>query len=214
MNASATQSQDAAKLFEKLVDGDEQACRDLVTEFLEGDDASLLSICEAFTEAFYRVGDAWECEQISIYREHIASQIGYRLLQDVRLSLASPAEGAPVAIGCTPEGDPYTLPTCMVELVLRDAGWNAHSLGTNLPLSELVPAIDHYKPRICWVSASYTESPRRLRDQLLQLVDAGRSRNADVVCGGRALSGDLRDDPAIRCLDSLQELQRFVAQIT
>ena len=118
------------------------------------------------------------------------------------------------AIGCTPEGDPYTLPTCMVELVLRDAGWNAHSLGTNLPLSELVPAIDHYKPRICWVSASYTESPRRLRDQLLQLVDAGRSRNADVVCGGRALSGDLRDDPAIRCLDSLQELQRFVAQIT
>lgn len=93
MNASATQSQDAAKLFEKLVDGDEQACRDLVTEFLEGDAASLLSICEAFTEAFYRVGDAWECEQISIYREHIASQIGYRLLQDVRLSLASPAEG-------------------------------------------------------------------------------------------------------------------------
>lgn len=212
MNTHTSESQVAAKLFAKLVDGDEQGCQELVTQS-EEDGVSVLSICEALTEAFHKVGDSWECDEISIYREHIASQIGYRLLQDIRLSLATSEKDAPVAIGCTPEHDPYMLPTSMVELVLRDAGWNAHSLGTNLPLSELIPAIDHYKPRLCWVSASYTESPQSLRDQLLNLVDAGRIRNTNVVCGGRALPKDVLDDSSICCLGSLQELQRHISDL-
>ena len=214
MNACTTELQDAAKLFDKLIDGDEEGCRGLVAEFLTEGGTSVVSICEVVTEAFYKVGDAWECDQISIYREHIASQIGYRLLQDVRSSLASPDEDAPVAIGCTPERDPYSLPTCMVELVLRDAGWNAHALGTNLPLTELIPAIDHYKPRLCWVSASYTESPNRLRDQLLNLLEAGRIRNANVVCGGRAIPEDILKDSSVCYLGSLRELQQHVTDTT
>jgi methanogenic corrinoid protein MtbC1 len=101
----------------------------------------------------------------------------------------------------------------MVELVLRDAGWNAHSLGTNLPLSELIPAIDHYKPRLCWVSSSYTESPKRLRDQLLNLLEAGRIRNVNVVCGGRALPEDVLEDSSVCSLGSLQELQRHIVDL-
>ena len=210
MAASTNGSQDAAILFERLAKGDESGCRKLVSRLRNKDGVSVLSLCEAMTEAFYRVGDAWECAEISIYREHIASQIGLRVLQDVRSSLTPSGAGAPVAIGCTPERDPYTLPTSMVELVLRDSGWQTVSLGTNLPLRELTLAMDFYRPQLCWVSASYTESPRTLQQQLLSLGVAGRSRGVEVICGGRAVPDDVRTCSKIEFIGRLRDLKRRI----
>ena len=40
-------------------------------------------------------------------------------------------------MGGTLDGDPYTLAACMSELVLRDCGWRASSLGNMLPFETL-----------------------------------------------------------------------------
>lgn len=155
----------------------------------------MLTLCLALTKAFHLIGEAWECSELEVYREHIASQVGYRTLLNLRSLLPPPDSNAPVAIGCTPEGDPYLLPTLMVELVLRELGWKAQSLGNNLPLEMLSPAMDDVKPQLCWVSVSYVASSQRLREQLSSLAESGEGRGVQIICGGRAFE----EDPQLKC---------------
>ena len=209
---ATTESTDASsEIFQHLVDGDEQACREVLNRLREDRGASVLSLCEVVTQAFHKIGEAWECSELEVYREHIASQIGYRLLLDLRSLLPVLREGAPAAIGCTPERDPYTLPTLMVELTLRELGFRAESLGTNLPLEMLEPAIDTVQPSLCWVSISFIDSMDRLRGQLSHLARLGQSRGVKIVCGGRALVGEVKQGTGnITFLTQLRELESHV----
>ena len=104
------------------------------------------------------------------------------------------------------ELDPYVLPTTMVELVLRDLGWQASSLGAGLPLDQLRLAIDHYQPKIAWVSVSYTESPAEAQRALVELQMHCRKRSTHLVCGGRALPDEVRSTKGLNCLDNLSQL--------
>lgn len=197
-----------SEIYEHLVDGNEQACRELFDHLRVDEGFSVLALCEALTQAFHKVGEAWECSELTVYREHIASQIGYRLLLDFRSLISPPEDDAPVAIGCTPESDPYTLPTNMVELVLGTLGFRAQSLGTNLPLELLAPAMDDVRPRLCWVSVSHVESMSRLREQLSWLSEIGRDRGIKIICGGRAVADELKHGlGGITFLTQLSELE-------
>ena len=42
----------------------------------------------------------------------------------------------------------------MVELVLRQNGWEATSLGSNVPIESLIAALLANRPRIFWLSVS------------------------------------------------------------
>ena len=196
---------DGRLLFERLVQGDEQACSEMVRALHEQQQASLPLICELLTDAFHRIGDAWQCSKISIYREHIASQIGFRLIQSLRMATPWPAGSTRIAIGCTPEKDPYVLANAMVELILRGQGWRSYSLGNNLPLRELKLAIQEYQPRLCWVSASYTENEARLHEELIGLGRFAESYNTLVICGGRAIVPGRLDNP-VKFIDDLRQL--------
>lgn len=209
---ATTESTDASsEIFQHLIDGDEQACREVIQRLREDQAASVLSLCEEITIAFHKIGEAWECSELEVYREHIASQIGYCLLLDLRSTLPAPREDALTAIGCTPERDPYTLPTLMVELTLRELGFQAQSLGTNLPLEMLEPTLDTVKPSLIWVSVSFIDSIDRLRDQLSLLGGLGQSRGVKIVCGGRALGGELKQGTRnITFLSNLRELESHV----
>lgn len=194
----------AHHLFEFLVAGDETACRDLVFDNQEYVYPNVQSVCETLADAFHKIGDAWECSDIDTYTEHVATQIGHRILFDVRSELRATNDNAPRAIGCTPEQDPYSLPTLMVELVLKDLGWDASSLGTNLPLELLEPALDRIKPDLCWVSVSYVDSLPRLEQQLHNLGLLARDRGVKVVCGGQAIDAQMLQ--GIPYLDYVPEL--------
>lgn len=89
----------------------------------------------------------------------------------------------------------------------RDLGWNAQSIGTNLPLEMMAPAIEDLRPQLCWVSASYVESTARLREQLSKLGRVAALRGARVICGGRAIGEDLkREIVSVRFLTDLNQL--------
>ena len=200
------------EIYEYLIAGDERACRDHVKRLRREQGASVRSVCEQIAEAFHSVGDAWACSAITVYREHVASQIGLRLLLDLRADLPVPAVNAPKAIGCSPEGDPYSLPTMMVELALQELGWQARSLGSNLPLEMLAPAIEDVRPDVCWVSVSYVDSSERMREQLSFLGELGRTRGVEILCGGQGLNNDLRHGiEGITFVGELREVEDVVS---
>ncbi len=196
------------KLFDALRLGDECVCHDVLQEMQDGG-ATVSTICETIANVFGSLGQSWECGELSVYQEHVASQIAYGLIHHMLGEVGQIANNAPVAIGCTPENDPYVLATTMVELVLRDTGWKAQSLGTNLPLREFESAIAHYRPKIAWVSVSATPPTSSTEQDLVRLSACCHSHGAELVCGGRTLPPPIRARNDVTSFDYLHQLANY-----
>jgi excisionase family DNA binding protein len=192
-----------------LVAGDEQLCRQIAIDlYLAGHGLGL--ICDdVFAVAFRSIGEAWSCGETEVYQERRGCEITLRVLYELRSLLPTPAEDAPLAIGGAASGDPYGLGTTMCELVLRDAKWNATSLGSNLPFDTLGAAILEHRPRLFWISCSH------IADEAAFLAGYGalqEKHGASVafVVGGSALTAEIRQEMkfAAYC-DNMQHLEGF-----
>jgi len=172
--------------------GDEAGARELVLGLVLGARSIAAVFDEVMAPAFHQIGHAWERGDLEVYREHRAVEIAMRILRELRPLVASPPPGAPVAIGGTLEGDPYTLAITMAELVLREAGWRAECLGPNHPVATLRAAVADLAPSLVWLGVNHIADPVRLIEQYAELHEAARAARAAIVIGGRALTSELR----------------------
>jgi methanogenic corrinoid protein MtbC1 len=175
-----------------LRQGDEQICRRVALNlFLAGWSLDRISD-ELFAPAMHSVGILWECNTLEIYQERRACEMIERCLHELRLALPSPSENAPLAIGAAPSGDPYRLPTAIVEAVFRELGWRSQNLGSNLPFESLIRAVIEIRPRVFWLSVSAIEEERRFLTGYDELYQECDRLGVAIVCGGVALTADLR----------------------
>ncbi|TWT94057.1 hypothetical protein Pla108_37690 [Botrimarina colliarenosi] len=179
-------SQDKANeaLFDALKAGNhEQARRLFIDLYVAGMSVVQLGD-QVVAPALHRLGDSWQCGQIEVYQEHRACEILSRALYELRLMLPPPSPSAPIAIGGTPPGDDYRLPTLMVELVLADEGWNAVSLGSNLPFGTMAAAAVQHRPDLFWLSSTHVADATALRAGMASFL-ASTPVSMKVVVGGQ-----------------------------
>tara|TARA_R110002049_G_scaffold309268_1_gene519515 strand:- start:22736 stop:23617 length:882 start_codon:yes stop_codon:yes gene_type:complete len=174
-----------------LVAGRESTCREIVRRQRSSGKCPSAIAQSLLTDAMHAIGNAWKCQSIDPYQERRASEICQRIVRELLDELGPIPETAPVAIGGTPSGDPYQLPTAMVELTLRELGWNAASLGNDLPLTCMRQAVHDFQPRMVWISVSYLPKPA---DFVAAERAFAESLPDDVVLiiGGRALNDTIR----------------------
>lgn len=196
-----------------LLAGDAGVCRQIVADLLVAG-VSLSQVGdEVLSPALHRIGQQWADGATDVYCERRGVEACLRALYDVRHLLPPPPASAPMAIGGTPDCDPYSLPTGLVELVLRQRGWNAQSLGSRLPFASLLQAITDLQPRLCWLSVSYIDDESRFIREYDQFFAAARP-HVPVVVGGQALHEALRRQMHYSAFcDSLRHLEDFAATI-
>ncbi len=195
---------------EALAAGDFERFRRLVfTLYLAGHE--LPDLCDrVLAEAFHALGDQWQHGDLEVYQERLGCEMCMRVLYELRNTLASPAADAPVAIGATLSGDFYTLPTTMIEVVLRSAGWRAESLGAGHPVHTLCNAIRQRRPRMMWLSVSYYRDFGDLVEACALLHRTAVEHNTAFVLGGRALDEDMRRELTFTAhCDTLRHLVAF-----
>jgi len=187
----------------------DQARRVVFDLYLAGH--GLAAICDqVLAVIFQRLGIAWECGELEIYRERRACEIVYRLLNELSLALPPVALTAPLALGATLPSDYYQLPSTMVELVLREQGWQARSLGCNLPASTLIAALREQRPKLFWLSASQISDPSAFVSEFNQLAETAQALKIPIILGGRALTPELRQQLVFTaCCENLRELQNL-----
>ena len=203
------------QLRQALLAGDEEQCRRIVFDlYLSGQSAC--EICDrVMANAFHQIGLGWERGEVDVYRERLGCEIAMKVLHELMLVLAPRPRNAPLALGGTLEHDPYGLPTRMVELALREAGWRATSLGTQLPASTLAEAIREKRPRLLWLSISSVASLPQFLADYETLRTIAEKQGVAVVVGGRALTGEVRQQMTFSCYgDSLRHLVTFAATLT
>jgi MerR family transcriptional regulator, light-induced transcriptional regulator len=158
-----------------------------------------------------KVGHDWECGHIDVWEEHRGTQICASALYDLKDELETRAErNRPVAVGGTPEGDPYLLPTLLAQLVLLDAGWEAVQLGPNTPLPSLVNAVLELRPRLLWLSVSYLKDAPAFIRAYKELYRAADREGVAVAVGGQGLVASVRSAiPYTTHGDGLSHLAAF-----
>lgn len=158
------------------------------------------------------VGHRWEAGRLDVWHEHRGTQLCAAALYDLKDELEARAErDRPVAVGGAPEGDPYTLPALLAQLVLLDAGWEAVNLGPNTPLASLAKAVRELRPRLVWLSVSHLRDDREFVGAYRDLYRAAERQGVAVAVGGRALEGDVRSSMAYTTHgDGLTHLAAFV----
>lgn len=199
----------AHQMTEAIVQGDEEQCRQITLDLYLAEH-SISTICDlVFAKVFQAIGDQWECGQAEVYQERYGCEIALRVLHELRSLIPNPPADSPLAIGGAVEGDQYNLATSMAELVLRDAKWNAMSLGDNLPFATLGAAIKEYRPRIFWLSCSHIGRQDEFLANYSALYEEFGTGIAWVV-GGRALTEDLRRKMKYSAFcDNMQHLESF-----
>lgn len=198
---------------EALVNGDEDLCRKLLHQRL--DEGWMKSEAAEFliTDAMHGIGEAWDCEEVDAYQERRGCDICIRLINELRMQIAPLRDDAPVAIGGTPAGDPYQLPTALVELALREVGWKATSLGVDLPTESFIQAAHDFQPQMVWLSVStIMDVPRFITDQIRMANGVGE--DVPVLIGGRALTDEVRPRLVYTAFcDSLTHLTQLAAMM-
>lgn len=197
-----------------LLTGDEEQCRRIVFDLhLAGHPVHAIGD-RVISPAFRDIGEFWSHGEAEVYQERRGCDICQRVLSELRTAIPWPPQDAPVAMGGTPECDPYTLPTAMVELVLRQAGWKSQSLGSRLPFATLASAIADMKPAIFWLSVSHIDDEEQFLTEYAAFYDQVRTTTA-IVVGGRVLTEPRRQrmQYAAHC-DQLHHLVTFAQTLS
>jgi excisionase family DNA binding protein len=142
--------------------------------------------------AMERVGTLWARGGIDVYQEHLATQRLWWLLLELRGLLPAPGERAALAAGGAPEGDPYVLPSLMVELTLLELGWRVLNLGPETPMAALAAAVHQHRPRLVWISITTRRPAAAFLEGYAGLVDAARAARAGLIVGGQGLTPELQ----------------------
>jgi methanogenic corrinoid protein MtbC1 len=142
--------------------------------------------------AFRAIGDRWAHGAVAVYEERRAVELCTRELHQLRGSLPTPPSDAPQVIGGTLAGDPYSLPTTMLEIALCEAGWRAQSYGCGLPAATLVDALRKVRPRVLWLSVSAFGSEQQFLADCATLYAVAQELGVAILVGGRMLTAELR----------------------
>jgi methanogenic corrinoid protein MtbC1 len=202
-------SNNRPRFVEALLAGEESLARQIVFDLYLAKHAQSVIFDEVFAVALREIGDRWACHDVDVYQERRGCEIALNILSDLRRVQHVP-EKKWLAIGGTIEGDQYALPSTMAELVLRDCGFYATSLGSSIPLASLIKAVESTQPKLFWLSVSYIREGLDFVAGFSALSQACTAAGTALVVGGRALTEDLRHRMTYASFcDTMQHLEGF-----
>jgi len=141
---------------------------------------------DLFQAALYEIGRRWERNEISVADEHMATAIVQYVLAQVyeRLPIPAPTKGRIIVAGVA--GELHQLGPNIVADVLETHGWDVRFLGTNVPTSSLLRAIEQHRPDVLGLSLTMLTNTPQFREAVASVREQFRGACPKIVAGGRA----------------------------
>jgi MerR family transcriptional regulator, light-induced transcriptional regulator len=116
------------------------------------------------------VGQGWAQQGVRVLEEHSLSAVVQRVLATTP-TLAPPPAPTTVLLATLP-GECHTLGLSMLEAVLRSEGARVINLGANVPLAEMLAAVELFGARVLALSLSAACAPRLTQRELSLLMQS------------------------------------------
>lgn len=194
-----------------LLSGRRPACCDIVQRLFDEGAAVREIYVSLFQRSMYEVGRLWETGKISVATEHLATAITESVMPIVYPAIfAAEHVGRSAVVSCV-ANEFHQIGGKMAADTLELGGWDAHFLGANTPLDDLVTMIGEKQPDLVALSLSVYFNMA----SLARAVQRIKSEFPDqrIIVGGHAFRW-AGSDPHERLegaeyVGSLEELERL-----
>ena len=141
------------------------------------------AVAEEIAAAFAEIGRLWDIGSCRVFEEHAASE-ALRRAAAFCAATRRPDPEAKDALLFSTASERHTLGLSLGELVVIEAGWNAHWLGEGPPIEDLDALIASKRPQLLIVSASSASTRQAVEayQSALESV-AGRERIRLIIAG-------------------------------
>jgi len=180
--------QKAATIEDAVLQGDKDGILPLLDAALEQGDRPFDLVNDKLIPAITEVGDRYERRECFLPQLILSAETMQRAFGRLKPLLEQDAgsEQRPVIVMATVEGDIHDIGKNIVNLMLRNHGFEVHDLGKNVPAADIVAAAREHGARVIGLSALMTTTMVRMRD----VVDMVREQGLDarVMIGGAVVT--------------------------
>ncbi len=197
-----------------LLAGRRSECKDDVNHLLDKGAPLRDLYVKLFQRSMYEVGELWETNQITVANEHLATSVTESLLtvvyQDV---FATERVGRKAVISCA-ANEFHQIGGKIVADMLEVNGWDAHFVGANTPVEDLVKHVGEVRPDMVGLSLSILSN----MDHLKRCIEAVRSEfpNMDLLVGGQAFRwggiDTIKQYSGTLVIASLDDLEKMIKE--
>lgn len=165
-----------------LLEGRRREACELAMQDLRRDDDVGRVHDELLVPAQSDLGRLWQRGELGVAEEHLASRLVGEVLSVLRQRIPA-ADGPTVLVSCVP-GNQHDIGAQMVADRLELAGWRALCLGADVPIGDLVQAVEQFAPA-CLALSSGLGLQVRATAELIESLRAASQANVPVLVGGR-----------------------------
>lgn len=155
------------------------------------------------------VGDAWMRGELEVYEEHLYTEVVHSQIRAAIASLRD-ASDTPHVMVTTPPDEQHTLGMLMVEAILRLENVDAVNFGGQMPIRDIVQAVQKHHLDVVALSFSASFPTTRAIDFLEEL----RFRLPPTIAiwaGGSSLRATRRNVQGVEFLQDLSSINDIVA---
>jgi methanogenic corrinoid protein MtbC1 len=169
-----------------ILGGQRKAATGIAREVLRTGDAIEDVYVDVVQSALYEVGRRWEANQITVADEHMATAVAQYVIGQLyeQIEWAKSKRGRLVIAGVA--GEFHQLGANMIADVLEARGWDVRFLGTNVPLSGILAAVERHDADVVGLSITMLTNVARLREVVDALRRSRTTSQTRIVVGGAA----------------------------
>ena len=174
----------ARAVHDALIEGDEATVRAIARELVSNGTRLVELLQTVFVPPLRWIGQAWHDGELDIWVERRASAIVERALGELSPNPRGRRRGVAMVAGVA--GDRHSLPTTMAAVALREANWQVHHLGADMPGDELVRFCTEHDLDLAVISLTNPD----VTDLAAATAERIRSSGTPTILGGPGKSLD------------------------
>jgi methanogenic corrinoid protein MtbC1 len=169
-----------------ILNGQQKAATTIALDALRSGHSISDIYIEVFQASQYQLGRLWEANEISVAEEHMATAITQYAISQVYAQSPAGAGERGVMIIAGVEGELHQVGANMVADMLEINGWDVRFLGTNVPSSGILHAIDKHECAVVGISATMLFNLPRAISLIAEIRKRFARDSLKIIVGGLA----------------------------
>ena len=178
----------AASYLLALLEGDRTRASRLIMD-AAASGSTVPELClEVLFPAQQEVGRMWQIDEINVAEEHFATSTTKMILAQLRLRASVRQPSGKSVLTASVMGNQHDIGLQAVADFFEMDGWKVIHLGSDMPIPDLVQAVESYQPDLLALSVSLHTQLATLADTIQAVRDGEHGSVVKIIVGGWAFA--------------------------